>query len=79
MIATSINGTEDFIEPGVTGDFVKSEPESIAQVVTPLIQDAEKRKAMGRNARQLVEQKYTWDRVTDATEEAYKDYLAGGR
>lgn len=79
VIATSINGTEDFIEPGVTGDFVKSEPESIAQVVTPLIQDAEKRKAMGRNARQLVEQKYTWDRVTDATEEAYKDYLAGGR
>ena len=77
VVATSINGTEDFIEPGVTGDFVKSDPQSIAEVITPLIQDAGKRQAMGRNARQLVEQKYTWDRVTTSTEDAYKEYLAG--
>jgi Glycosyltransferase len=31
---------------------------------------------MGENARRLVEQNYTWDRVTDATENAYKEYLA---
>jgi glycosyltransferase involved in cell wall biosynthesis len=79
VVATSINGTEDFIEPGVTGDFVKSEPQSIAEVIAPLVQDPEKRTAMGRNARQLVEQRYTWDRVTDATEEAYKEYLAAAR
>jgi glycosyltransferase involved in cell wall biosynthesis len=75
IVATSINGTEDFIQPGVTGDFVKSDPKHIAQVIEPLIKDAQKRAEMGRNARQLVEQNYTWDRVTDATENAYKEYL----
>jgi glycosyltransferase involved in cell wall biosynthesis len=77
IVATSINGTEDFIQPGVNGDFVKSDPQNIAEVITPLIQNAELRMTMGRNARQLVEQNYTWDRVTLETEEAYKEYLAG--
>jgi glycosyltransferase involved in cell wall biosynthesis len=76
IVATSINGTEDFIQPGVTGDFVKSDPQHIAQVIDPLIQNAQKRAEMGRNARQLVEQHYTWDRVTEATESAYKEYLS---
>jgi hypothetical protein len=31
---------------------------------------------MGRNARQLVEQNYTWDHVTEQTESAYKEYLS---
>jgi glycosyltransferase involved in cell wall biosynthesis len=75
IVATSINGTEDFIQPGITGDFVKSDPKDIAQVIEPLVKDAQKRTEMGRNARQLVEQNYTWDRVTDATENAYKEYL----
>ena len=79
VVATSINGTEDFIQSGINGDFVKSDPKNIAEVITPLIQNPELRATMGRNARQLVEQSYTWDRVTQATEDAYKEYLAGGQ
>jgi len=75
VVATSINGTEDFIQPGINGDFVKSDPKHIAQVIEPLIQDPGKRQEMGRNARQLVEQNYTWDRVTEQTESAYQDHL----
>ena len=71
MVATSINGTEDFIQPGINGDFVKSDPKHIAQVIEPLIQDPGKRQEMGKNARRLVEQNYTWDRVTEQTENAY--------
>jgi glycosyltransferase involved in cell wall biosynthesis len=76
VVATSINGTEDFIQPGINGDFVKSDPKHIAQVIEPLIQDREKRQEMGRNARKLVEQNYTWDRVTEQTESAYQEYLS---
>ena len=76
IVATSINGTEDFIQPGITGEFVKSDPKHIAQVIDPLIQNAQKRTEMGQNARRLVEQNYTWDRVTEATESAYKEYLS---
>jgi glycosyltransferase involved in cell wall biosynthesis len=75
VVATSINGTEDFIQPGINGDFVKSDPKHIAEVIGPLIANPELRREMGRNARQLVEQNYTWDRVALATEEAYLDYL----
>ena len=75
VVATSINGTEDFIQPGVNGDFVESDPKHIAKVIEPLIQDSGKRQEMGRNARQLVEKNYTWDRVTEQTENAYKEYL----
>ena len=76
VVATSINGTEDFIQPGVNGEFVKSEPKNIAEVIGPLVANPERRAEMGRNARQLVEQNYTWDRVTMATEEAYQEYLS---
>jgi glycosyltransferase involved in cell wall biosynthesis len=76
VVATSINGTEDFIQPGINGDFVESDPKHIAKVIEPLIQDARKRQEMGRNARQLVEKNYTWDRVTEQTESAYQEYLA---
>ena len=77
VVATSINGTEDFIQPGINGDFVKSDPKDIAEIINPLIADSSKRREMGRNGRQLVEQNYTWDRVTEATEEAYNECLAG--
>jgi glycosyltransferase involved in cell wall biosynthesis len=76
VVATSINGTEDFIQPGVNGEFVESDPNHIAKVLEPLVQDAGKRQEMGRNARKLVEENYTWDRVTEQTEDAYKEYLA---
>jgi glycosyltransferase involved in cell wall biosynthesis len=75
VVATSINGTEDFIQPGINGDFVESDPKHIAKVIEPLIQDARKRQEMGRNARQLVEKNYTLDRVTEQTESAYQEYL----
>jgi glycosyltransferase involved in cell wall biosynthesis len=76
VVATSINGTEDFIQPGINGDFVKSDPKHIAEVLEPLIANPERRREMGSNARHLVEQNYTWERVTIATEKAYQEYLA---
>jgi glycosyltransferase involved in cell wall biosynthesis len=79
VVATSINGTEDFIQPGINGEFVKSDPKNIAEVVGPLIANSERREEMGRNARGLVEQNYTWDRVAAATEQAYREYLSGSK
>jgi len=72
IVAASINGTEDFIQPGRTGEFVQHDPDDIARVLQPLLDDAEKRKQMGANARRLVEESYTWERVTDMTEESYR-------
>jgi glycosyltransferase involved in cell wall biosynthesis len=75
VVATSINGTEDFIEPGITGDFVPHDPKVMADVLRPLIENATLRQTMGANARKSVEASYTWDKVADMTEAAYKEYL----
>ncbi len=78
VVATRINGTEDFIQPGVTGEFIERDAEQIATVLRPLVDDAGLRKSMGDKARLLVARSYTWDRVAAMTEEAYGEYLDAG-
>lgn len=75
IVATKINGTEDFIQPGINGEFVQPDPDHIASVLTPLLAAPETLRAMGERARAIVEQNYNWDRVADLTEEAYKTIL----
>ena len=79
VVATRINGTEDFIKPGVTGEFIEHDAEQMASVLRPLVDDAELRRKMGNSGRLLVEQQYTWDRVAAMTEEAYSEYLEAGK
>lgn len=71
ILATSINGTEDFIVPGVTGEFLEHNPEQIAGILDRLAAAPETRKAMGDAGRKLVAENYTWDRVAQMTENAY--------
>jgi UDP-glucose:(heptosyl)LPS alpha-1,3-glucosyltransferase len=71
IVATRINGTEDFVLPGVTGVFVEPEPEAIGAALRSLVADAAHLQAMGRAGRARVEREYTWDRVTQMTEAAY--------
>ena len=75
IVATKINGTEDFIVPGETGEFVKDDPADIAVVLDRLVSDPDKVVKMGKAARRRVEDEYTWDRVTDMTEAVYKEVL----
>jgi glycosyltransferase involved in cell wall biosynthesis len=75
IVATEINGAEDFIIPGETGLFIRHDPEQIAATIDPLIRSEAERRRMGRNARQLVEQSYTWDHIAESTERAYLEYL----
>jgi UDP-glucose:(heptosyl)LPS alpha-1,3-glucosyltransferase len=72
ILATRINGTEDFVEPDLTGYFVTHDPRNIAERLAGLSQDPDRRAQMGRNARALVEKNYTWESVATLTEEAYR-------
>lgn len=75
IVATKINGTEDFIQPGVTGEFIEHDAKLIASIIRPLISDIAACRSMGENSRRLVEQNYTWDRVAKLTEASYLEYL----
>ncbi len=77
VVASRINGTEDFITPGVTGDFVEHDATHVASVLRRLCADPAHLRIMGENARRRVEENYTWDRIAQMTEDAYLAYLHG--
>jgi UDP-glucose:(heptosyl)LPS alpha-1,3-glucosyltransferase len=76
VVASKINGTEDFIVSGETGEFVEHNPIDIATVLDRLVANPEKLVAMGKAARRRVESLYTWDRVADMTESVYYSLCA---
>ncbi|MFA7342903.1 MAG: glycosyltransferase family 4 protein [Terrimicrobiaceae bacterium] len=71
VFAPQINGTEDLIRPGVNGDFIARDPLSIGACLRELMARPDAVRDMGVNARRIVEENYTWDRVAMLTEEAY--------
>lgn len=75
VVATRINGSEDFVQPGLTGEFITHDPADIANVITRLTADPELRREMGKRARALVVSEYNWDHITDLTEAAYQSVL----
>jgi glycosyltransferase involved in cell wall biosynthesis len=76
LVATRINGTEDFIQSGETGVFVRHDPKEIADAVASFSDCPEMVARMGANACELVRSRYTWDRVAAETEDAYMNHLA---
>lgn len=76
IVASKINGTEDFIIPGETGEFVLHDSLDVAAVLRRLCADPAHLKVMGSHARRRVEENYTWDRIAQMTEEAYRGYLS---
>jgi glycosyltransferase involved in cell wall biosynthesis len=75
LVASCINGTEDFITPGETGYFIEHDADHAAKVLRPLLEKPDLRKTIGNSALKLVRAHYTWDRVAEMTEEAYFEYL----
>jgi Glycosyl transferases group 1 len=77
-VATRVSGTEDIIQPGVTGLLVEPEdyPGLAASLLT-LLQNPALAQEYGRAARAAVEQSYSHERVTDAYAALYQQ-LANG-
>ena len=75
IVASRINGTEDFITPGENGSFIEHDADHAAKVLQPLLENADLRKTMGKSAWKLVRTHYTWDRVAEMTQNAYFEYL----
>jgi glycosyltransferase involved in cell wall biosynthesis len=64
VIATPVGGIPDFLTDGETGLFCEvNNPQSIAQKVEKLIKDKESREYIVKNAKKMVEERYSWERV----------------
>ena len=76
IVATRINGAEDFVKDEENGTFITNVPEEIARVVSSLVSNPDRLKEMGAAARATVVERFTWDRVARETEQAYFELLA---
>lgn len=64
VVATPVGGIPDFLQDGETGVFCRPrDPQSIAQAVKRLIDDAALRERVVKNALQMVKEKYDWDLI----------------
>lgn len=72
LITTPIGGLPEVCLPGKTGIQVNPHaPNEVAEAVKSLLQDPVKRGMMGKEARKLVEQKFTLAHTLDAMEKVY--------
>jgi len=72
ILATKVNGTEELIEDGYNGFFIKRDPSDIAEKINLLVEDDDLRKQMSKNARKTAE-RYSWDRVAKRYIEVYEE------
>jgi glycosyltransferase involved in cell wall biosynthesis len=76
VIASKVGGIIDMIEDGRTGLLVpQKDPESIAAKVLLLARDKDLREKLAYNAKEVVENRYSWEVVADAFVKTYQKIL----
>jgi glycosyltransferase involved in cell wall biosynthesis len=77
IIATDVRGNRDLMSNGENGILVPPRsPRKIAEAITILIEDEKLRKRLGKNARETIEDRYTWNAVSNKFLKCYES-LAG--
>jgi sugar transferase (PEP-CTERM/EpsH1 system associated) len=76
VVATRVGGTPELVVNGKTGMLVpKSDPDSLADVITLLLESPEARESMGRAGRQRVQQHFSVEKMVQKTEQLYEELL----
>ena len=73
IVAPPIGGIPDFLTSGETGLFCDSNnPEDIAEKIKMILDDENLRKKIIKNARELVEEKYNWNKIAEDYRRLYE-------
>jgi glycosyltransferase involved in cell wall biosynthesis len=76
VVASSIAGQQDLISNGVNGYLVHTDrPMEMGEAVLKLLEDESIRRRMGIAARKMIEQSYTWERVSQRIMKCYENLL----
>jgi len=72
IIGTPVGGIPDFLKNSETGLFCEvKNPASIAKKIKLLLEDDDLRSKIIRNARQLIEERYSWDKIAPQMAEIF--------
>jgi glycosyltransferase involved in cell wall biosynthesis len=78
VVASSVNGTPEAVEEGVTGYLVPpGDPVRLADRLEAIAADGETRAAMGRAAREAARSRFGVERMVDRLEAVYRGAAAG--
>ena len=73
VIATPVGGIPDFLTDGETGLFCDPEnPADIAEKIKLILDDDNLRKNIVKKARELVEEKYDWNKIVEDYRRLYE-------
>lgn len=75
-VATNVDGTSEVLGEGIGGIVVpRRDPSAVADEVMNLLLDEEQRRNLGRQGRELIEQKYAISLVRERIDDVYRDVL----
>ena len=75
VIASKFGGIRNVITNGVDGILVDAaNPQEFSEALYELLADDEKRNAMGRAARKLIEDEYSWEAIADKFMKFYQKF-----
>jgi type III pantothenate kinase len=75
-VASAVGGLIDTVVDGTTGILIPPRnPDRLGEELRALLADPARRRALGEAGAQRARSRYTWDRIADATLEAYTDLL----
>ncbi len=75
VIGCDIPAVAEVITDGVDGYLVRQEPAQIADRISDLILNTARSREMGAAGLKKVEERFTWERIAERTEEAYRKAL----
>jgi glycosyltransferase involved in cell wall biosynthesis len=75
VLMPDVSGAAELIGCGTTGSMIRRDPSHIAETVKTYFVSPDKVSAAGAAARQLVEQRFNWDVITDATVDVYRSLI----
>jgi glycosyltransferase involved in cell wall biosynthesis len=72
VVATDVRGNSEVVKSGHTGLLVpKKDPRALGDAIVYLLQQSDLRERLASSARKLIEENFTWEKVTDRVLEAY--------
>jgi glycosyltransferase involved in cell wall biosynthesis len=72
VVASRVDGLLDIVEDGVNGLFFEAgNAQELVACIEPLLKDENLREKLGRNARETVLARFTWDNVAEQIERVY--------
>jgi glycosyltransferase involved in cell wall biosynthesis len=72
IVATDVRGISEIVKSNQTGLTVpKKNPTALANAIVRLLENPDLSDRLSKNARRLIEEEFTWEKVTDRVVEAY--------